>query len=181
MDPVSALAITSSCMTLATKSGTLVTSISVFVSEVKNARKDLDAVSRELNSLQVCLSPLKDDEQLGPLYLPEAVKTQIIQILVNIDLILNQISDKLIKLSSAKLGRRIQWATTEKGEMNKFRSSLESNKSALVIALLLGSISMLAQLEPTAEYDSLHTRDLSTLQRETAEYRVLSTKIATRG
>lgn len=147
MDPVSALAIVSSCVSLATKSGTLIMRINVFVSEVRNARKDLDGVSRELTSLQLCLSALKDDQQLGSLNQPETMKIQINQILVNIDLILNQISDILIKLSSGKLGRRIQWATTQRDEINKFRSSLESNKTALEIALTIGSISMLAQQE----------------------------------
>lgn len=155
MDPVSALAIASSCMSLATKSGTLIMRITVLVSEVRDARKDLDGVSRELTSLQLGLSALKDDQQLGALNLPEAMKPQIAQILVNIDLVLNQISDMLIKLSSGKLGRRVQWALTQKDGMNKFRSSLESNKTALEIALTVGSISMHAQqLRNSARQDS---------------------------
>lgn len=145
MDPASALGITSTCMTLSAHAGTVIMRITVFVSQVRNARKDLDAVSRELTSLQLCLSALKDDQQLVSLNLPEAMRTQISQILVNIDLVLNQISDKLIKLSSGKLGRRIQWVTMEKDEMDKFRSSLESNKTALEIALTIGSISILAK------------------------------------
>ncbi|KAJ9659296.1 hypothetical protein H2198_003172 [Neophaeococcomyces mojaviensis] len=149
MDPISALSLASSCLSIVSNAGTLILRITIFVSEVRSARRDLDAVSRELTTLQLCVSALKDDQQLGISTLPQDMKNNLNQILVNIQLIVNQISDMLIKLSSGRLGRRIQWAMTERDEMNKFRSSLESNKLALEVALTLSTISMLAKQEQT--------------------------------
>ena len=69
----------------------------------------------------------------------------ICQILVNVEMVTNQMNDLLIKLSSGRLGGRMQWAMTEKDEVNKLRSSLESNKMALEVALTVGTISILSR------------------------------------
>jgi len=142
MDPLS---ITTGCVSLTAGMSNLVMRISMFVAEVRNARKDMDTVLRELASLQLSLGTLGSDSQhRGIAYLP-GMKDGISQILVNIEMVTNQINDLLIKLSSGRLGRRVQWAMTEKDEINKLRSSLESNKMALEVALTVGTISILSR------------------------------------
>lgn len=142
---VEPLVIASSCVSITAGLANLMMKIGVFVSEVKAARKDMDAVHRELSSLQLCLTALRNDEMSGKPSIPADLRDQVNQILVNIEMTINQINDMLIKLGSGKLGRRIQWAMSERDAMNKFRSSLESNKAALEIGLTAGTISMLVE------------------------------------
>lgn len=105
----------------------------------------MDAVVRELTLLKMSLMTLEDDNASRRISYPAEMKTQIHGILLNIEVITQQINDLLTLLSSGKLDRRISWAFHEQDETNKLRSSLESNKSALDIALTIGTISMLAQ------------------------------------
>lgn len=142
MDPLS---ITAACLSISATVPTLMVRILAFVSEVKGARKDLDGVHRELSSLQLCLNALRIEDTTGRCKLPPDVATQTCQILVNIETTMRQISNLMDKLGSGRLGRRIQWAATEKEEMNKLRSSLESNKTALEISLTLGTINLLVE------------------------------------
>ena len=59
MDPIS---ITASCIGITAGIATLAERITAFVSSVREARKDLDAVRRELGSLQLSLSALSDED-----------------------------------------------------------------------------------------------------------------------
>ena len=140
-DPVS---VAIGCVNLGGGVTNLMMRITMFVSEVRSARKDMDAVSRELLSLQMCLSTLKDDIQKRNVAYSPAMLHDVARIIVNCEFVLQQIEAMLGKLSSGRLCRRIQWAMKEQEQMSKLRSSLEENKSALEVALTLGSISMLA-------------------------------------
>lgn len=142
MDPLS---ITAASVGLANGVGVLLSRITIFVMEVRSARKDMDAVVRELQSLQLSLVTLKGDEQTSVNPFPPIIKQQVLQIIVNCDVVTQQMNNLLVKLTSGRLGRRIQWSLTDKDEVNRLRSSLEANKSALEIALILGTISMLTQ------------------------------------
>lgn len=105
----------------------------------------MDAVVRELTLLKMSLMTLEDDNASRRISYPAEMKTQIHEILLNIEVITQQINDLLTLLSSGKLGRRILWAFHGQDETNKLRSSRESNKSALDMALTIGTISMLGQ------------------------------------
>lgn len=59
-----------------------------------------------------------------------ALKDQIDKILLNIEVTIGQVDGILIKLSSERLGRRVQWLFDPQEEMKKYRSSLESNETA---------------------------------------------------
>lgn len=56
-----ALAITVACASLISGIVTLSQQITTFVSSVRNSRKDIDAVSRELSSLKLSVEALRDD------------------------------------------------------------------------------------------------------------------------
>ncbi|KAJ9613325.1 Vacuolar protein-sorting-associated protein 27 [Cladophialophora chaetospira] len=137
--------------------------IASFVAEVKGARKNLDAVARELSSLHLCLGSIKTDDQHGGLSFPAAMRSNIHQIIVNCDVVVQQMNDILIKLSSGRLGRRIQWSLTARDEMNSLRSSLESNKTALEAALTVGTISLLTK---QAKHNATQQADISSLRTQ---------------
>jgi hypothetical protein len=139
------LSIAASCIGLSGASFQMIQRITVFVLEVKHARKEMDAVARELMSLHLCVGALGATDPTKRLPFPASMYDGVSQILLNCDVIVQQINDRLIKLQSGRLGRRIQWSLTEKDDMNKLRSSLESNKTALEVALTAGTILMLVE------------------------------------
>jgi len=138
MDPLS---ITTACVSLLSGITNLSKHISVFISEVRDARKDMDAVSRELTSLALCLELLRDDSTT--INYSEGFRKDLIGVLQSCDFITHQMKAILRKLSSGNVGRRIQWSLSSREEMNNLRSSLEAHKSAIEIALTLGSITVM--------------------------------------
>jgi len=133
MDPLS---IAGTCVSLVgtiTKTSILVTG---FVRDVRAARSDLDAVSRELLSLKTVLELLADDvaEPAGKGF-PETLKKQITGIVSNRSGVIIEIEQTLKKHEGTGLKKSAQWASSGKDDMAKLRSSLEAHKSALEIAL----------------------------------------------
>lgn len=104
MDPLS---IASCCVSLSGGVANLVYKVTHFALQVRSARKDMDAVVRELTSLKMSLMMLEDDNASRHVLYPSEMKKQIHEILLNIEVITQQINDLLTRLSSGKLGRRI--------------------------------------------------------------------------
>ena len=102
---------------------------------------DMDAVSRELTSLTLCLELLRDDSTT--INYPDGFRKDLMGVLQSCDFITHQMKAILRKLSSGNVGRRIQWSLSSREEMNNLRSSLEAHKSAIEIALTLGSITVM--------------------------------------
>ncbi len=110
--------------------------ISTFVRQVRDARVDLDAVSRELVSLKSILEILAEDTAgSGANGLPESLTIQIQGIMSGCDDVIMQITTILSKYDGNGLVGRSHWAISGRGDIDKLRSSLEAHKSALNIAL----------------------------------------------
>jgi hypothetical protein len=127
------LAITVACASLISSVLTLSKQIATFVSDVRAARKDMDAVSRELSSLTLSLEGLRSDS--SKINFPDSLRRNLVDVLRNCDDVTKEMQDLLSKLSSASLRRRMQWSTLDCDEMNKLRSRLEAHKSAIDITL----------------------------------------------
>jgi hypothetical protein len=95
MDPLS---ITASCVTLVATISKLSISINGFVREVRDARRDLDAVSRELQSLKTLLEIFSEDVQDSAF--PPSLLQQISGILKNTGVVLDDMGQLLGKFSS---------------------------------------------------------------------------------
>jgi hypothetical protein len=133
MDPLS---IAGTCVSLVgtiTKTSILVTG---FVRDVRAARTDLDAVSRELLSLKTVLELLAEDvaNPTGKGF-PETLQKQISGIVTNCSGVVAEIEQTLKKQEGTGLKKSAQWAVSGKEDIAKLRSSLEAHKSALEIAL----------------------------------------------
>lgn len=135
MDPLS---ITASCVTLVTTITKLSVLINGFVREVRDARRDLDAVSRELLSLQPLLEILSDDA--GDSAFPASLLQQIAGIIKNSGVVLEDIEKLLQTFSAFGLRRSMKWAINGRDDMAKLRSTLEAHKSALDIALDMAAL-----------------------------------------
>lgn len=172
MDPVSIAAASAS---IAVSAMTLGRNITSFVSDVRGARKDMDAVMRELTSLRLCIVALGDDDENGHMSFSAEMHDQIRKILVNIEFVFNEINTILRKVSSGRLGRRIQWTVSEKDAMATWRSSLEANKAALEIALTTNTISMLAHQRSSLDKQG---SDMKTVLEQTHAISISTTTIS---
>lgn len=135
MDPFS---IATGCVSLLTGVSKLTIQISTFVASVRDARKDMAAVSGELSSLSLCLESLRDDSM--KIDYPDGFRQNLITVLKNCDTVTTEMTTLLDKLASANLLRRFQWSTMGRDDMNRLRSSLQSHKSALEIGLDMTSV-----------------------------------------
>lgn len=165
LDP---LTIATSCLSLINGITSLTMHITVFVNDVRGARKDMDLISRELISLSLCLGALRTDCQSNRVDYPEASHVGIERTLLSIDVLTQQVKDVLQKLSSGKLGRRIQWTIQSKDTVNQLRSSLETQKSTIEIILQCGSIQILCAIQKQVEKPA---QDLSRLTDTTQAIR----------
>jgi hypothetical protein len=133
MDPLS---ITTACVGLVTTIAKVSITVNGFVREVRDARGDLDAVSRELLSLKTVLELLSDDAETSTGGgFPQSLIKQISGILKNCHGVLGQIESSLQNHSGAGVKKGVKWSLSGRDDMNKLRSSLEAHKSALDIAL----------------------------------------------
>lgn len=132
MDPLS---ITVACVGLIGTIAKTSLTIKDFVHNVRGARSDLDAVSRELQSLKTLLELLADDAgNPSSGTFPETLKRQIAGITTNCEGVVSEIEKTLEKHQGTKLSKGASWAIGGKDDMAKLRSSLEAHKSALEIA-----------------------------------------------
>ena len=132
MDPLS---ITAACSGLLGAVTNLSIQITKFVSSVRDAWRDIDAVSRELTSLALCLETLRDDSLTNEFH--NNISGNLLSVLVNCKVVVKDIADLLARLQASVSGGRVQWPLSGRDEVNRLRSSLESHKSALEIALEL--------------------------------------------
>ena len=91
-EPV-ALAVTVACASLLSSVVALSRQITIFVIDVRAARKDLDAVSRELSSLALCLEVLRHDS--SKINFPKRLQQNMVGILGNCDNVAKEMQDLL--------------------------------------------------------------------------------------
>lgn len=142
MDPLS---ISTACVSLIATLGRILPQIVSFVSVVRDARRDMDAVSRELHSLSLSLGNLRDDSI--KIKYPEGSHRTLITVLGNCDHVTKEIEALLNKMASGNIERRMQWTIYGRDDMNKLRSRLEAHKSAIDIALDMVSIQLISAVK----------------------------------
>jgi hypothetical protein len=124
--------ITIGCVSLIVTIGTFSRYVAIFVSEVRNARKVMYSVYRELGSLSLCLESLRTDCSTGSVGYSKVLRTQLGLSLNNCDIIIQQMKDLLQKLQSNRLGRRIQWSPQCRDDMSEYTTSLHEISSTTV-------------------------------------------------
>ncbi|RSM06001.1 hypothetical protein CDV31_009335 [Fusarium ambrosium] len=115
--------------------GSLSVKIHSFVRTCREARGDLDSVSRELLSLKTILELIQEDASDGSKPFPKTLSQHVTAILGNCHLVMTEIQTCITKYSQDRLKTRVAWAINGQGDINKLRSSLEAHKTALEIAL----------------------------------------------
>jgi hypothetical protein len=138
--PIEPLSITVACTTLLSNVGKLSMEIYSFVSKVRDAHRDLDAVLKELSSLGLCLETLRNDGMVTSHRTPQPLEQRVLLVLVNAGEVIKDMREMLDNLSSDRFGNKMRWAFYGQNDMNKLRNRLESHKASLEIALALLSL-----------------------------------------
>ncbi|KAL7627778.1 hypothetical protein AAE478_001973 [Parahypoxylon ruwenzoriense] len=134
--------ITADCIALGNAIIKANTVLNGFVREVREARSDIDSVSRELHSLQSVLDLLKEDAGLFPIELAERIPT----VLDRCSNVVDGLDVGISALGSSELlkqDKRAQWLLTGRKEVAKFRTALEAHRAILGLALdLVGATTL---------------------------------------
>ncbi|XXG98310.1 hypothetical protein Hte_004633 [Hypoxylon texense] len=151
--------IATDCSTLGGAIAKVSTILNGFVREVREARSDVDAVSRELHSLQSVLDLLKEDAGLFPPDLAERVP----DVLGHCSTVVDHLDADISALSCndlPKQEKRSQWMASGRKEVAQFRTSLEAHKAVLGLALdLVGATTI---RDATSE---VHPNKRNTIER----------------
>ncbi|KAI1033564.1 hypothetical protein LB505_012982 [Fusarium chuoi] len=139
MDPLS---IISGCAGLITAIGSLSVSINTFVRSCREARSDLDRVSRELHSLQTVLELIEEDARDDTKPFPPTIQHHVSGIVTNCGAVVSEVERCIKKYGGGRIKSKAAWAINGQGDMEKLRSSLEAHKSALELALDMLSLSL---------------------------------------
>jgi hypothetical protein len=129
------LSITASCVGIMSGIAAVTARIVQFVGDVREARKDMDGVRRELGSLQLSLSALSDEDNRFGFDNQPALKENLFGVVVNCGDIVEDIRKLLEDMDKGTAMKKVKWATIGKGNMAKLKLSLEAHKMALDIAL----------------------------------------------
>ena len=134
MEPLS---IATAVGSLISNLGSTIVKIHSFVGQVRDARKDLDRVSRELDALQASLHGLRDEDLAAAIVVPRDFNRRFESVLGGCETSRAAIEALLVKYQQEKLLRRIQWAAWGSDKVEKLRSNLESHKLSLNLQLSL--------------------------------------------
>lgn len=133
MDPLS---IVSASFGLASGIAKTSIAIAVFARDARDAVKDLDAISAELQALAAVLDPLaRIMSKASVVSIPEALIRQVDVTLLGCTMVVEQIGENLQKYKRNKVFSKAAWAMFGHTDMQKLRDSLEAYKMALSLGM----------------------------------------------
>jgi Fungal N-terminal domain of STAND proteins len=132
MDPFS---ITVGCVGLVQAIVGVSGTISSFSKNVRQARRDMDEVSRELTSLKSILELLIADDENESVSFPDTLTQHVSAIVRNCHPSVLDIEKCLTRHQEASLRKGISWAASGREEVVKLLRSVEAHKLALSLGL----------------------------------------------
>jgi hypothetical protein len=139
MDP---LTITGSCVGLLAGISALSKELANFVNQTREAHKDVDGFSRELASISLCVSSLKDKN----FNFPPNLQRQLTLVLGNCERTMQDMNNIVRKHSNPGAGRRLKWSLNDGQNVARLRERLEAHKSTLDITLDLGQLTLVSDV-----------------------------------
>jgi hypothetical protein len=116
MDPLS---ISAACISLIAGIAKISVEVSSFIRDVRDAHKELDAVSRELSSLSISLSALADDSEKHSHIFQPRLGENVHIVVKNCDQVVAEIGAVLGKMSKSSITQKAQWVTYGRSEISK--------------------------------------------------------------
>jgi len=141
------LSIVGTAISLAATIGRVVKDVEQFMRQVREARADMDGISRELWSLRAALEMLADDVKSG-VTVPQTLE----DILKNCAEVMARLDATLQKYNSERLRVRVKYVWSGKETISSYRSTLAAHKGALDLAVDLITLSVLMSLQISSGY-----------------------------
>jgi len=136
MDPLS---ITTSCLALAGCIAKVSGIVIEFTRDARNANKDMDAISAELQALADILTPFTTS--LPTLTaVPETLLRRVDTIIVGCATVVDQIDKQLVRYKKNKVFAKISWVVFGQSDMQKLRDNLTGYKAALNLGIQIISM-----------------------------------------
>jgi hypothetical protein len=173
MEPLS---ITTGCVSLLGGLAALSKQITSFALLTHGARADMDAFSKEILALTLCLDALRQPELIR--FYPDSLRPNLITIIRECNGVAGKMRKPLSKFSSGTVTRRMQWSFTARDETDRLRQSLEAHKSALQIAVSLVSLSATQSLQNDTSSIRAKAALLPGMKRDLAQIEELRAEIA---
>lgn len=137
MDPIS---IAAACVGLISGLTAISTKLNGVRAEVKNANKEILALQGELESCRQSLSLFYGSGNADSY--PENMRNHIMMIIRGCKELIGEIDSALDKILEPTFYHRVQWSMTIRDEVLRLHRSLESQKSALMIAISMSNLSL---------------------------------------
>ena len=133
MDPAS---LSLGCIALLPPIMTAYTTVTKFILEVRDARREMNMVQLELVSLRSILEILAQDTKDCPENVfPASLVEDIRSIIANCDGVVKQIEQCIKAHTDDKTSKSVKWALFGRENMLKYQSNLNAYKSALNMAI----------------------------------------------
>ena len=142
-----ALSIAGTCVGLLGTIAALSQQLTSFVLIARDARRDVDGFSRELASLGLCVSMLKDET----FKFPGSLQQQLVGVLNNCRIVIKDMEKLLKKHRTPSIGSSIKWSVADRDEVVRLRERLEAHKVVLEITLELASLTVVASVKVDTE------------------------------
>ncbi|KAK1590392.1 uncharacterized protein LY79DRAFT_217305 [Colletotrichum navitas] len=147
MDPLS---IATACVGLAGTITTMAFNLTTFVCDVRDARSEIDAVSRELLSLKSVPELIADDFENAPRPPPDGLLTQISGVLSNCKNVVAEVEGCVQTHQGSRIQKGARWVAFGRGDMARLRATLEAHKTTLNLALEMLSLTTLRDVQQEA-------------------------------
>ncbi|KAF2668968.1 hypothetical protein BT63DRAFT_247118 [Microthyrium microscopicum] len=148
MDPLSIIGTTASLVAIVAHVTDLVVK---FGTHVRDARKEMNALSGELGSLKAALGMLEEDFKNPGITIPCTLQ----DILVECEAVIHTLVQALEKYNQERLLARAKYAWSGKETMAAYRSTLSAHNAALVLAIDVMTFSLTREIKAGVE----QTRD----------------------
>ncbi|RYP39608.1 hypothetical protein DL767_002156 [Monosporascus sp. MG133] len=128
------LSITTDCIALGNEIARASLLLNAFVRDVREARADVDEISRELHSLQSVLDLLKEDTDV----LPPQLAAETRSILERCSTVVEELDDCISTLNSNDMPRqdkRRLWIAQGRKDSSRFKPTLEAHRTIIGLAL----------------------------------------------
>ena len=133
MDPAS---LSLGCIALLPPIMTAYTTVTKFILEVRDARREMNMVQLELVSLRSILEILAQDTKDCPENIfPASLVEDIRSIIANCDSVVKQIKQCIQAHTDDKTSKSVKWALFGRENMLKYQSNLNAYKSSLNMAI----------------------------------------------
>ncbi|KAK2010007.1 hypothetical protein LZ32DRAFT_607911 [Colletotrichum eremochloae] len=144
MDPLS---IATACIGLTGTITTLAFNLTTFVRDVRDARSEIDAVSRELLSLKSVLELIADDFENATRPPPDSLLVQVSGVLSNCNNIVGEVDGCVQAHQGSRIQKGARWVAFGRGDMARLRATLEAHKTTLNLALEMLSLTTLRDVQ----------------------------------